>query len=144
MIRALALLLLLATVPAWAAPVPKELKRNDDARNILGTWQMVHHSMGGGPPTPQSVKWRLEPDGKATILNLNEIAVTYKLHPGTSPKGFDWNWPTSSYPGLYELDGDTLKVVILQQNGTARPTKLEPGPKVIYCEFKRLAPEGKK
>ena len=64
--------------------------------------------------------------------------------PELSPKGFDWNWPTSSHPGLYELSGDTLKVVIMSGNNTTRPTELKPGPDVIYCEFKRVPTEGKK
>ena len=139
MLRSLVILLFAAPL-AFAAPVPKELKRGDETR-ILGTWDMVAHSMRGGPPTPQTVKWRLEPGGQAFILNPTEIAIGYKLHGGSFPKGFDWNWPGSSHLGLYELDGDTLKVVIASTGGSARPTELKPGLDVIYCEFKR-APMG--
>ena len=128
-------ILLLAVPLTFAAPVPKELKRGDETR-ILGTWDMVAHSMAGGPPTPQSVKWRLEPSGRAFILNPDEIAIGYVLH-GGFPKGFDWNWPGSSHLGLYELNGDTLKVVIANAGGSVRPTELKPGADVIYCEFKR-------
>ena len=141
MIRLLALLLLATSLSA--APVPKELKRGDEQR-ILGTWDMVQHSMGGAPAAPQAVKWRLERDGKAFIMNPGDTAIAYKLHKDTTPKGFDWNWPTSSHPGLYELSGDTLKVVITCGNSVTRPTELKPGPDVIYCEFKRVLPEEKK
>lgn len=137
------LMALLSAAPlAFAAPVPKELKCGDETR-ILGTWDMVAHSIAGGPPTPQTVKWRLGPGGQAFILNPNETPIGYKLHGGTQPKGFDWNWPGSSHLGLYELDGDTLKVVIASTGGSVRPTELKPGSDVHYCEFKR-APIGDK
>ena len=138
------LLLLLVTTPlALAAPVPKELKKTD-AQAILGTWDMVSHSHNGGPAGPQTVKWRLEPEGKAFIMNPSDTAIAFKLHPELTPKGFDWQWPNSMHLGLYELDGDTLKVVITAGNSTERPTELKPGPNVIYCEFKRVGAEGKK
>ena len=143
MLRSGATLVLCILASASAAPVPKELKRTDE-HAILGTWDMVQHSSGGAAPTPQSVKWRLEPNGKAFIMNPGDTPIAYKLHLDTSPRGFDWNWPTSSHPGLYELKGDTLKVVIKSGNTTERPTELKPGPDVIYCEFQRVDAGGKK
>lgn len=143
MIRRTCLVLTILTPLAVAAPVPKELKSGDEQR-ILGTWDMVGHSMGGGPVTPQTVKWRLEPGGQAFIMNPGDTAIAYKIHTETEPKGFDWNWPTSSHPGLYQLDGDMLKVVITTGNSTARPKELKPGPNVIYCEFKRVTTGEKK
>jgi len=140
MLRSLALLLLACPL-ALAAPVPKELKRTD-AQAILGTWNMVKHSNNGAEPTPQNIKWRLEADGKASIMNPGDTAIGYKLHPELSPKGFDWQWPGSLYMGLYELDGDTLKVVITAGASTVRPTELKPAQGIIYCEFKRVNPEG--
>jgi len=139
MLRSIVLLLLLAPLVS-AAPVPKELKRGGDDQAILGTWDMVLHSNGGGPPTPQAVKWELGKDGQAFIINPNRIAITYKLHQATSPKSFDWNWPGASHMGLYELKGDTLKVVIMSAGGAARPTELKPAEGAIYCEFQRVAP----
>ncbi len=142
MLRSL-VILLLAVPLASAAPVPKELKQND-AQRILGTWDMVLHSRAGGAPKVGTAKWRLERDGKAFIMNSGDTAISYKLHRELSPKGFDWERPTSSHPGLYELSGDTLKVVITCGNSTVRPTELKPGPDVIYCEFKRVPAEAKK
>ena len=131
-------ILVLLTAPlTFAAPVPKELKRTDE-RAILGTWQMVVHANNAGPATPEAVKWRLEPDGRAFIMNPADTAIGYKLHPELSPKGFDWQWPTSLHMGLYELDGDTLRVFITSAASTVRPTELKPAPGVIYCEFKRI------
>ena len=135
-------LVVYATPLAFAAPVPKELKKTDDSA-ILGTWDMVVHSNNGGQGGPQPVKWRLEPEGKAFIMNPNDTPIGFKLHPEMSPKGFDWKWPNTLHMGLYELNGDTLKVVISSGASTERPTELKPGPNVIYCEFKRAA-EGKK
>ena len=137
-LRSFAFLLLVAPL-ASAAPVPKELKRTDE-RAILGTWDMAVHSSDGGPATPQTVKWRLESDGKAFIMNPADTAIVYKLHPGLSPKGFDWQWPNSLHLGLYELDGDTLKVVITSGASGVRPTELMPAKGMIYCEFKRMTP----
>ena len=140
-LRSPLLLLLLAVPLAFAAPVPKELKRTD-AHAILGTWEMVVQSSNGGPATPQTVKWRLDPDGKAFIMNIGDTAIGYKLHPELSPKGFDWQWPGSLHMGLYELDGDTLKVVITSAASTVRPTELKPATGMIYCEFKRVEAAG--
>ena len=85
MLRSL-FILLLAVPVASAAPVPKELKQTDE-QAILGTWDMVQHSMGGAVPTPQSVKWRLEPNGKAFIMSPDDLPITFKLHLDTSPRG---------------------------------------------------------
>jgi uncharacterized protein (TIGR03067 family) len=137
MLRSLTILLLAAPL-VLAAPVPKELKRTDE-QAILGMWDMVAHSSNGAPATPQTVKWRLESDGKAFILNPGESAIGYKLHPELSPKGFDWQWPGSLHLGRYQLEGDTLKVVITSGASTVRPTELKPAADVIYCEFKRVA-----
>ena len=141
MLRPFALLLAVSPL-AFAAPVPKELRRTDD-QTILGTWQMVVHSSDGGPSTPQSVKWRLEPDGKAFIVDPADSAIGYRLHPELSPRGFDWKLPGTLHLGLYHLEGDTLRVVITNGAATVRPTELKAAPGVIYCEFNRVISEGK-
>jgi len=143
------ILLLLATPLGFAAPVPKELKRNDDERAILGTWQMVKQYRDGVDAGPQPLLWRFKVDGTAMIVNTDDrtanLEVAYKLDPAGKSSGFDWIWPGSTYLGLYRLDGDKLTVVFAcrDKDRQPRPTELKAVVGVYYSEFRRVKPEGK-
>ena len=49
-----------------------------------------------------------------------------------------------SYPGMYELDADTLKVSCNLKGTGVRPTTVDAGPDVYLWTFKRVKVEAKK
>ena len=50
----------------FAAPIPKELKKPDDAKAVLGTW--VAHTLDGRAGRPHTHTFRFEPDGRCHTL----------------------------------------------------------------------------
>ena len=145
MLRSL-FILMLAVPLALAAPVPKELKRNDEQR-ILGTWEMVRFSHYGKDLAAQTetILWRFDADGSGVVNNPKQYEIGYKLLPADSPKsqkGFDYRWVDSHFKGLSRLDGDTLKIAVDSDGGKVRAAELGPGKNLYYWEFKRLG--GKK
>ncbi len=141
--------LLIAAPLAFAAPVPKELKGNDDARNILGTWEMTRFSHYGKDPAPQTdtILWRFDGDGRGVVTNPKETEIGYKLLPAESPnaqKSFDYRWVDSHFKGLYRLDGDTLRIAVDSSGGKVRAAELGPGKNLYYWEFRRVKPEDKR
>jgi uncharacterized protein (TIGR03067 family) len=101
-----ALGLLVSLTPA--APVPKALKKQDDRQLILGRWK---------PVVGQTQWYQFNADGTlSTWYNPGESPdpqYTVTLDPTASPKRITWIGLKSGeveWEGLYELDGDTLKV----------------------------------
>jgi uncharacterized protein (TIGR03067 family) len=138
------LILLLVAPLAFAAPVPKEMKSNDE-RIILGTWEVTAFSSDGAEIArgKNTLRWRFEAEGRAATANPTETAAVYKVHPKLAAKGFDWGTEDYPYRGLYELTGDTLKIAISCDDDLTRPLRLAPGPNLRYYEFKRVVPDAK-
>ena len=70
----------------------------------------------------------------------------YKLDPTAKPKAIDLVEPNGSRntPGIYELDGDTLKICIAEGQNAVRPTAFKPdGMRMPVVTFKRVT-EAKK
>ena len=136
----LAVALLVGFAPA--APVPKTLKKQDDKDAILGTWN----------PAPGRTEWfEFKADGNMKAWNTGVSAasgVPYKwsIDPTATPKRMTWYSPGEAKPsweGVYELDGDTLKVC--SGGGKARPTELKAvGKGGMLNTFKRVKDEPKK
>jgi uncharacterized protein (TIGR03067 family) len=124
-------LLLMLTAPLSAAPVPKELRAGDEMR-ILGVWHLEKSKYGDGEYGAIGTVWTLGPGGKAIRKRPNEDPgeVAFKFDPKAPVKTFDWD---DSFLGVYELDGDTLRVTL--GTGT-RPTACKPGDSVYYFVFR--------
>lgn len=125
--------LLVAAVPLFAAPVPKELHAGDEVR-ILGMWHLEKARYGDGEYSGAvGTKWTLGTDGKAIRERPNEApgAVGFKFDPKATVKTFDWD---DSFPGVYELAGAMLRVAL--GTGT-RPAACKPGDAIYYFEFRR-------
>ncbi len=144
MLRSFAILLLAAPL-AFAAPVPKELKRTDE-NAILGTWEMVRNSCYGQDQVlTKRIQWQLDAGGQGTLTNANgPSALEYKLLPPDSPvaaKGIDYRWTEFKFKGLYKLDGDRLTIAVNNDGGKLRAAELAPGKDVWYWEFRRVVSE---
>ena len=106
--RSFALILLFA-VPALAAPVPKELKYRSDAACYVGTWDTVVSESNGKPYS--KARWTFDDKLKMTSNPLpGGVGGTsiwiIKIDPKQTPKTID----IGSYPGIYEIDGDDIKI----------------------------------
>ena len=100
---------LLCAAFAAAAPVPKELKKDDLAR-LEGEWQTVRAEFNGRDSnkgflvfTRDTVNWKASREVQDVIWKLTVDA-------SKSPKEFTivHNGGRSTYMGLYKLDGDKL------------------------------------
>jgi uncharacterized protein (TIGR03067 family) len=137
-----------------AAPVPKEKPAVKDEDAILGTWSFEKIDTGdeggeNGPPQEQLAKMRLEfkKDGKMTISRGEagkEKNGTYKLDPTAKVKSIDLIDERRTSPGIYELNGDTLKLCIAEGNNAVRPTEMKPdGKRIAVVTLKRVKDDGK-
>jgi hypothetical protein len=137
----LAVALLAALAPA--APVPKSLKKADDASRIVGTWKPTdkesawfqfnddrtlktwHGAEGGAAHSHMDWKWALDPDTSHSPRKVRLTRVP------DSENGYDC---------LYELDGDTLRLVLLLSPGVPPPKKVEAGPNLQLHQTARHTP----
>lgn len=133
------LLLLMAAslaAGAFAAPIPKTMKKSGDEIQIVGEWLE--------PPEKARIWW-FKADGTAGGGDLKEPKRKglYKLDSTASPKTIDWSddggetWEL----GVYSLEGDELKVNIARDSNKPRPTSLEETPQSYFVKAKRKAEE---
>jgi uncharacterized protein (TIGR03067 family) len=139
-----------------AAPVPKEKAKDEEV--ILGTWKVEKLDTGGpdGPPQSEVDKIRLvfEKDNGLRVLggpSGEEVKGTFKIDPSAKPKAFDMTVASPGKGGhvevmlgLYELDGDALKLCIPKGPNTKRPEEVRPdGKSVAVLTLTRVKDEKK-
>ncbi len=133
------LLLLLPCPPAFAAPVPKEL-RGTDAERIAGVWKLTTAKYGlEDYESAHGLKWTLGADGRAIrdrpVEGIGK--ATFKLDPKAGVKTFEWITDEgNTFHGVYELDGDRFKVVLVLK-GAVRPAGVRPTEGAYCFEFLR-------
>lgn len=127
------------------APVPKGLKPSDPTA-LLGTWELTTATHSGQPySSAHGTKWTFHDDGTAKRDRPDDGISTakYKLDPKASPKEFDWDTVEgNSFVGIYELDGDTFRVILRYDVKAGRPTGMKDTDGAYLFVFKRV--EGKK
>jgi uncharacterized protein (TIGR03067 family) len=113
-----------------------------------GEWQVVSMNASGTEQTKEQLEQRemrmVFKDG--TFRAKSKLAkgvgggagLPLTLQPGNSPKQIEWQTKARKVLGIYQLDGDTLKIAIGRSE--TRPTDFTPGPdKTVYL-LKRVAP----
>ncbi len=96
-----------------------------DQDKIQGTWTFVSGERGGKPLPDDDVKDRKISfaGNKMKMKNKDqEREVTFKLNPDKKPKEIDVDFDGQMGMGIYQLDGDTLKVAH-GELGDPRPTE---------------------
>src|SRR6516162_5222640 len=115
---------LVIAVLAVGAALSQDKEGKSDQDKIQGTWTMVS-GMREGKPFPEEAKNRkITFAGNKMKLKMNdqEHEVTFKLDPAKKPKEIDVDFDGQAGKGIYELDGDTLKIAH-GDLGEARPTE---------------------
>ena len=133
--------LILLVSAAAAAPVPKEVKKNDFA-SLVGTWVDAGTCVGLAAPKPAGgYSWKFDPDGAASILwptRKPTEGVKFTIDSTASPKTFDWITPWGEWYGVYELKGDTFTLYMPTTSGKERCKELKPHPNVTSHTFQRF------
>lgn len=135
---------------ALAAPVPKEKDKPKDEDAIQGTWQLEKFEGLDMPPPPDLIG-NLRFVFKAGKLDVTVAGISrdkqgdYKIDPTTKPKSIDLvERGERVSPGIYELDGDTLKICLAEGPMAVRPTEFKgDGKRVAVVTFKRVKDDKK-
>ena len=138
------LALLLVGSLAVSAPVPKAVKKADDAKLILGDWK--GGTLNGAGVSSGEYTFRFTDDGICGIGHGKQTPsgdCAYTLDPSATPlKEMKWlnGAVKTEWRCVYELDGDTLRVGFVHQN-KATPTTMTPSGDLTVYELKRVKPE---
>jgi uncharacterized protein (TIGR03067 family) len=149
--RLAALALLALPSLLLAAPVPKEVKKEEKTE---GTWQMESLLAYGRPinfGAGNQQHWTIDAEGQV-ISHQGPVPPengrkAFQLVFEPKAKAVDYkytNGNTTSYPGVYDLTGDTLKICCHMKGQGVRPTTVDAGPDVYLWTFKRVKAEEKK
>lgn len=127
---------------AKAAEVPTDEELAKVKAELKGTWQ-VTSAEEGGVMLPAGVISQLKHifDGDALIMVVGEKEklAQYKLNPTVSPKTIDIIRKDEVALGIYELEGDTLRICLTKdlQRPTKFESKSETSPRML-ATFKRV------
>ncbi|HEV3166817.1 MAG TPA: TIGR03067 domain-containing protein [Isosphaeraceae bacterium] len=138
------LIALFAALPATDPP-------KTDADKIQGTWD-VFRIERNGKAQPKDALFRIKVtfDGDKLFTKVGkrppEPQGTFKLDPSQTPKAYDLTTAEgSTVHGIYELEGDTLKVC-LSAPGDQRPTAMKTTPdddRTLIIYQREKVPEGR-
>jgi uncharacterized protein (TIGR03067 family) len=135
---------------------------NEEMRMLQGGWDLVERISpegtvtrhdGGGPPAEGMHPFRLlfqedtaSTDGGCPDL-ADELKGRCRLNPKRRPKTIDFvqldgsfplrEWKGRTTPGIYELEGDGLRLCLPESRDQGRPTGFEPGERTWICLFRR-------
>lgn len=130
-------MLALLLVGSLAAPVPKVVGTQTDLERLQGKWEVVLCGPDGMKPTTKVV-WTF--DENMLDSTSSETVYTVQIDPKQSPKHIDFGGQS----GLYEFDGDRLRVFFNDRVRHERPTALKAVGDVCCVELVRLTDQTKK
>jgi uncharacterized protein (TIGR03067 family) len=144
------LLFVLSVSLLVAADEPKKDKKDLDL--MQGTWQVVASESAGMKAPKENLeqaKLRLTLKGNKFVYKSGDKTLlegTFEIDPTKKPKLLDAKGTSpmgkvTATTGIYELNGDTMRVCFVVQ-GEKRPTVFvsKPGSKVTIIEYKRVKP----
>ncbi len=143
MMRFALMLFAICAGAAPAAPVPKELKKEE---KLQGTWK-VESLVNLGNPNPANEYWTIDADGNLSrhpdLAALANSRPSIVLKQDRATKSLDYVSGQLTYFGLYRLQGDTLEFCLANQ-GQERPMAIEATPNNYLWTLKRVKTETKK
>ena len=137
--RAIFLLVMICT-PATAAPVPKELKKQ---QSLVGVWKVESAAIGGKAVgiDPDETDWTIDEQlvlirqGRNTIQKANPVN-RIRLKIDKVSKEIDWTSSLRTDLGRYELADDKL-TICLCMNYLPRPTGVDSNEKNYVFVLRR-------
>jgi uncharacterized protein (TIGR03067 family) len=134
--------LLLAAPLLFAAPVPKDFKPSKtDAERIIGLWEIVVSNHREKPnPGSVGIQYEFQKNGVCVIVHQDKSRhpVKYFLDSKGKPKTYRWVCPWGTWNGVYELDGDALKLAAVGEKAGDPPPAAQPGRNVEYSVLRRI------
>jgi uncharacterized protein (TIGR03067 family) len=141
-------LLLVGLPNAFGDPQDDAVKK--ELKAMAGTWRPVS-AENNGFKVPEDgrkdTRRALDADGKWTMRRGDETVLEWKvktLDPTKTPKAIDIEVASGSYKGvvylgIYEFDGDTLRICFAMPDRPVRPTEFSAGKGSVRAlsEFKR-------
>ena len=122
--------------PKEMAPLEAEMARLEAAKKAMselqGKWLVTAASTNGKPAAANMIQ------GMTFLIEGNRMTVaramvppsiyTFKLDSATKPKALDLDFGRGTFPGIYEVKGDTLTWCRSIKVGGERPKELTPKP----------------
>jgi uncharacterized protein (TIGR03067 family) len=121
----------LALLPGCAGRGQDDLSKGDRAA-LQGEWEIVSAESNGEPPPPgllDGAKFAFSGD-KLTLLGKEG---TFELDATKSPRQIDFVRGNSRQIGIYELDGDSLKLCVGPSDD--RPKEFKTKPRTDHSSF---------
>jgi uncharacterized protein (TIGR03067 family) len=122
------------------------IQNKTDKEKLQGTWHAVSGEAEGKDVSEEFVK-KLSivfTGDKITVSGLvrgekdTGVEGTFKLDPAAKPKTIDINLTNKEDAlGIYELDGDTLKLCVVEAANNERPTEFAGKNKQVLMVLKR-------
>ncbi len=142
----LATVAVLACGVVLAAPVPKkDEKPKPDAEAIQGTWRLEKFEGAEKPPADAGVILLAFKEGKmsVSVAGRENQKGAYQLDATAKPKAIDLTKPgENDARGIYELDGDSLRICLVDDGNAARPTEFTAtGKRIMLFVLKRVPDE---
>jgi uncharacterized protein (TIGR03067 family) len=126
-----------------AADNTKEKQAMGDQQKIQGTWALVSGERSGKPlpdQVIQQIKLIFAGDKLTTRHKDRKTEATFKLDSNKTPKEIDLDMDGNVGKGIYQLVGDSLKIVH-GEVGDARPKDFpKPGSGLTVLVLKREQP----
>ena len=137
--RTAAAILLFASL-ASAAPVPKEVKKENDS--IEGVWWEARFNNTPNADSANARQFSFNKDGTAGIhqsAGAKPLDYKYVVDRTTTPPSFTWIRSNGSenYRAIYRVEGDTLFIVFTEIKKPV-PKEVKPGVGDVYYELKRV------
>jgi uncharacterized protein (TIGR03067 family) len=110
-----------------AADEAKEKQRMSDQEKVQGTWAMVSGDRNGKPLPDEVIKHvqLIFAGDKLTTKHKDRATdAKFKLRPEPTPKEIDLDLDGSVGRGIYDLEGDNLKI-LHGEVGNPRPTTFD-------------------
>ncbi len=124
------------TKPAAGTRAPSDQER------LQGVWRIVSVTADGQKVEQAEIKdcrLRVEDDTVTLTVGREADVGTLSIDPTRKPKWIDVKVGDGRRgTGIYQLDGDTLKVCAVDGRSDPRPTSFEPGPKRAVIVFQRV------
>lgn len=155
MVRPIPILLITSLLLAGFGPAPAsgDPAGNDftkELKALAGTWRPVSAENNGFKASQadlQGIRWIRDPDGKWEMRRGGKTVVGWtvkKIDATKTPRAIDIEVATGEhkgvvYLGIYELDGDTLRICFALPDRPVRPTGFAAGKGSVCAlsEFKR-------